>query len=254
MTTAMFLAYTDDSGDSGFDNSPTRFIVVSCVLVHETQWLSTLDSLIKLRQQLLNAYKIPVRAELKSEHFVYGRGPLRELKWSRAKRIAEFEKLLDFQTTLDVTNFAVAIAKDRITNRKINDPREVAWRYLSQRLDTFCRRAHPQDRVMLLPDEGHGPLVRKVIRRARRFQTVPGHYGGHLDIRARYIVEDPFEKRSSESYFTQLADWNAYAAHRYKDIGPIGRVPNDLWDRLGDTRLLEVNALTGGPPGIVLWP
>ncbi|OGO48386.1 MAG: hypothetical protein A2W34_07890 [Chloroflexi bacterium RBG_16_64_32] len=250
----MYLAYTDESGDSGFTNSPTTFFVISCLLVHETQWLRTLDALVELRQALARRHGIPARAELKSEYFIYGRGPIADLNWSRARRMGLFESLLDFEVDLDVTNFAVAMAKDRIVARATNDPREVAWRFISQRIDTFCRKLHPQDRVILLPDEGHGTLVRKVMRKARRFQTIPGHYGGSLDIRARYLVEDPFDKRSSESYFTQLADWNAYAAHRYRDIDPVARAPSDLWDRLGETRLLEVNELTGGPPGIVVWP
>jgi hypothetical protein len=161
---------------------------------------------------------------------------------------------MDFQADLDVRNFAVAIAKDRIKTRQINDPRELAWTYVTQRLDTFCRKHDPPERAILLPDEGHGPLVRKIMRKARRFQMIRGLYGGHLDIRSAHLIEDPFDKRSSESYFTQLADWNAYAAHRYQSVGPVNRAPSDLWDRLGDTRLLEVNERTGGPPGIVVWP
>lgn len=254
MQHAVYLAYTDESGDSGFEGSPTKWMVISCVLVHESRWHSTLDQIVSLRRELKKDYGIPTRAELKSEHFVYGRGPLKDLRLGRDGRMRIFENLLDFQANLELSNFAVAIAKGRIQAPETNDPREIAWRYLSQRIDTFCRKPGGTDRVMLLPDEGHGPLVRKIIRKARRFQVITGFYGGPLDIRAKYVVDDPFDKRSSESYFTQLADWNAYAAHRYREIDPIRRVPSDLWDRLGDTRLLEVNQLTGGPPGIVVWP
>lgn len=251
---AVYLAYTDESGDSGFVQSPTQFFVIACLLVHESHWQRTLDALIALRQRLRDQHGIPVRAELKSEDFIYGRGPVAQLNWSRRRRIRLFEELLDFESSLEVTNFAVAVAKNRITVQATNDPREVAWRYLAQRIDSFCRKMNPNDRVMLLPDEGHGPLVQKVLRKARRFQIIAGHYGGQLDIRARFVLEDPFHKKSGQSYFTQLTDWNAYAAHRYRDVDPVGRAPDDLWDRLGETRLLEVNAVTGGPPGIVLWP
>ncbi len=252
----MYLAYTDESGDSGFDRSPTDFFVLSCVLVHESKWHGTLEKLIMLRQALKEKFGIPVRAELKAEHLVYGRGALKSARLKPTQRFELYASLLEFQAAeLDVWNFAIAIAKRRIKAPATNDPRDVGWRWLSQRMDTFCRKqARPDDRVMLLPDEGHGPLVRKVMRKARRFQTITGHYGGRLDIRARYLVEDPFEKRSSESYFTQLADWNAYAAHRYKEVAPKRKVPDDLWDRLAETRLLQVNEVTGGPPGIVVWP
>lgn len=249
----MYLAYTDDSGDSGFVRSRTTFFVISCVLIHESQWRSNLDRIIALRQELKKGFNIPVRSELKAVHFIYGRGPLKNMRPQR--RIELFERVLGFEAhNLEVTNFAVAIAKERIKVRQTNNPRDWAWTILTQRLDTFCRKHEPPGRVILLPDEGHGPLVRKIMRKARRFQIIKGFYGGQLDIPAAHLVEDPFDKQSSESYFTQLADWNAYAAHRYREVDPVKRAPSDLWDRLGNTRLLDVNELTGGPPGIVVWP
>ena len=51
-----------------------------------------------------------------------------------------------------------------------------------------------------------------------------------------------------------MADWNAYAAHRSPYVAPSAGVKDNLWDALGGTRLLDVNAVRGGPPGIVLWP
>ena len=251
----MYLAYTDESGDSGYENSPTKYIVICCILVYETNWLGTLEKLIALRQELKKKYGIPIRSELKAEHLVYGRGPLKDLGLNRIRRVNIYGELLDFEAkNLEIKTFAIAIAKERITSKSTNDPRARAWEYLTQRLDTFCRKCHPPDRIILLPDEGHGYMVRRIMRRARRFQMVKGFYGGRLDIKAQHLIEDPVDKKSSESYFVQVADWNAYAAHRYKDIAPNTRVPADLWDILGDRRLLEVNEQTGGPAGIVVWP
>lgn len=251
----MYLAYTDESGDSGYQNSPTKYMVISCILVYETDWQSTLEKLIALRQELKKKYDIPIRSELKAEHLVYGRGPLKNLGVRREDRIRIYEALLDFEAgSLDILTFAVAIAKERITLQSINGPRVRAWEFLMQRLDTFCKKHEPPDRVILLPDEGHGSMVRRIMRKARRFQMIKGLYGGQLDIKARHLIEDPIHKKSSESYFVQMADWNAYAAHRYKEVAPNTKVPPELWDRLGGIRLLEVNEQTGGPPGIVLWP
>jgi hypothetical protein len=250
----VYFAYADESGDSGYVNSPTDFFVLSCVLIHESDWQGTLDIIIDSRRTLKETYGIPVRAELKAEDLVYGRGPLRPLKMSRKRRGVLYRALLEMESRLSIRTFAVAIAKRRIEVRATNDPRELAWRYMIERLDTFCRKLDRPEMVMLFPDEGHGHLVRKIVRKARRFQMVTGRYGGRLDIRSKFLLEDPIDKTSSESYFTQLADWNVYAAHRYKDVAPNSRVPGDLWDALGETRLLEVNALSGGPPGIKVWP
>ena len=67
-------------------------------------------------------------------------------------------------------------------------------------------------------------------------------------------MEDPSDRQSHDSYFIQLADWNALACHRSVYVDPTGTIPGDLWDELGDRRLLEVNSVTGGPPGLVVWP
>ena len=39
---AMYLAYFDESGDSGINNSPTEWFVLNAILIHETVWLDTL--------------------------------------------------------------------------------------------------------------------------------------------------------------------------------------------------------------------
>lgn len=250
---SVYLAYTDESGDSGFTNSPTDYFVINCVLIHELVWQETLEKLIALRGELKRKYGIPIRMELKAEHMIYGRGSLKG--FNRYKRIEIYKSLLDFEAkNLDIKTFSIAIAKKRIASQATNDARERSWQFLMQRLDTFCRKQEPPDRVILLPDEGHGPLVKKIMRKARRYQQIKGLYGGSLDIHAQYLIEDPLQKNSSESYFIQLADWNAYVAHRYKAISPNTKVPDDLWDRLSDVLLNDVNKEAGGPSGIVVWP
>lgn len=54
------------------------------------------------------------------------------------------------------------------------------------------------------------------------------------------------------TFFIQVADWNAYAAHRSKYVDPLNDGTETLWDELGGARLLVVNALRGGPPAIVM--
>jgi hypothetical protein len=184
----MYLAYTDESGDSGYENSPTKYMVICCVLIYETDWLGILEKLITLRQELKKEYGIPVRSELKAEHLVYGRGPLKDLGLNRIKRVNIYGELLDFEAkNLEIRTFAIAIAKERITSKSTNDPRARAWEYLTQRLDTFCRKCDPPDRIILLPDEGHGYMVRRIMRKARRFQKIKGFYGGILDIKAQHL-------------------------------------------------------------------
>lgn len=248
----MYLAYLDESGDSGLVRSPTRFFVLCCVLVHEAHWLETLDMLVGLRRSLKNDHAIPTRPEIKSTDIRWSRGVLRALRWSLDKRMRLFRKLLRFEDEgLNLKTFCVAIEKAPAQARGW-EPRYAAWTFAIQRINRFCGN---QEWATLYPDQGHGMFIRKRLRHMRRYHVVPGHYGPKtIPFPVQRIVEDPNERVSQDSYFIQIADWNAYAAHRSKHVDPICPVADDLWDELESTRLLEVNAVRGGPPGIVRYP
>jgi hypothetical protein len=249
----MFLAYLDESGDSGIDGSPTRFFVLSCVLVHESAWLDSLDSLIALRRALRETYDIPTRPEIKARHFHNGRGPLRHLRWSQADRMELFRRVLC--QVGDSLNFRVfGIAIDKVPARKRGwEARMAAWTFALQRIERFTVE-HKRDWAMIFPDEGHGYFIRKRLRHMRRFHAIPGFFGRQMrKVPTRRIIEDPNERASQDSYFVQLADWAAYAAHRSSHIAPTAGVPEDLWREFGPSLLLQVNRLAGGPPGLVQY-
>lgn len=250
----MYLAYFDESGDPGVVNSPTRFFVLSCVLVHETRWMATLDSLVDLRSRLRKSYKIGTRAEMKSADIRRGRGPLLGLNWSPEQRMRLFRGLMIYQNRnlSDITVFAVAINKAPAMANGW-EPRTTAWDFALQRVDRFCKPLG--ERAMLFPDEGHAGFIRRLVRRKRRYGTVPMRWGtGSFTVPTERIVEDPNDRQSHDSYFIQLADWNAYAAHRSVYVDPLPNVDGYMWDKLAERRLLAVNKLSGGPPGIKLYP
>lgn len=247
------LAYFDESGDSGIVNSPTKYFVLSCVLVPLEHWSTNLDKLVKMRSILRDKFGIRARPEIKSTDLRKGRGPLQGLGTSLDERMSLFGKLLRYQAKrmIGLHCFAIAIQKSS-ADAKGSEPRLTAWRYALQRVNKFCGA---DGYSMIFPDEGHGYFIRRLLRRMRRHEKIPGYYGGGLiDFPTTRIIEDPNDRKSHDSYFIQLADWNAFAAHRSKYVDPLPAVPDTLWDELKEARLLDVNKVTGGPPGIVVWP
>jgi hypothetical protein len=247
------LADFDESGDAGLVNSPTTFFVLACVLVPEAEWMDTLDGLVSLRRLLHTQLGVKTRPELKSTDIRRGRGPLLDLNLSPARRMRLFRGLMVWQAKKlpAIRTFAVAIHKAGCAARG-RDPRETAWQFALQRVDRFCRAS--DSRAILFPDEGHGPFIKRLSRRYRRHQNIAGAFGGSRSIPLHRILEDPNDRQSHDSYFIQVADWNAYAAHRSSYVAPTMGVAPDIWDALGGVRLLDVNAVRGGPPGIVHWP
>lgn len=247
----MFFAYFDESGDTGMEQSPTQTFALSCVLVHDRDWLSALDQSIAFRRFMREKFHISPRSELKATWLVHNKGDIRDSGLSYPARLAAYKAVMRFQRKAGVFRvFSVLIDKRRISKVPA-DVREIAWRYAVQRLERFG--AGSRDNLHVLPDEGHGDFIRKKIRLMRRFNHVPSAFGGpSLGRNAENIVEDSSDRRSKESFFIQLADLNAYAA--FRKVFPGATFGGEIWDELGTARVLEVNSLRGGPPGIVVWP
>jgi len=248
----MYFAYFDESGDTGLTVSQTATFSLSCLLLHDKQWMSALDKTVSFRKYLRTNFRIHSRAEIKANWLVHNKGDIRSAGLTFKSRMAAYKAAMRFQRTSGLFRvFAILInkKKKRIQN---TDVRETAWRYALQRLERFGAASNENTHV--IPDEGHSQFIKKKIRQMRRFSFVPSAFGvGTLNRSAENIVEDPSERRSRESFFIQLADLNAYAA--YRRVFPGANFGEEIWDELGDARLAEVGRVRRvGPPGIVVWP
>jgi hypothetical protein len=92
----------------------------------------------------------------------------------------------------------------------------------------------------------------------RRHSQVGAMIGGGSLARllVRYLIDDPVERDSAQSYFVQLADLNAYAAYRKERPHPA--FPHGMWDELGPAILTDANMFYVGRglehPGIIRGP
>jgi hypothetical protein len=136
-----------------------------------------------------------------------------------------------------VKTFAVVIDKSRCATP--GEVRETAWRHTLERVEAFAR--HNNETVMLFPDSGEYDRFRKLARQMRRFSQVGAMVGGGTLSRplATFLIDDPVERDSAQSYFVQLADLNAYAAYRKERPDPL--FPQRMWDELGPAILIEAN-------------
>ena len=213
-----------------------------------------MNRLVKVRRLLRDKWGIPTRPEIKALDLKRGGGVLQPLRLSPEARLEIYSKLMSFQSRYlpDAQTFAVAI--DKTPAAALGwEPREAAWRFALERVDRFCDKLG--ESAMIFPDEGHGRFIRRRLRQMRRFHHIPRQWGGgSFKIPTARLIEDPNNRQSHDSYFIQVADWNAYAAHRSTYVDPTAQGTAALWDLLSDQRLLKVNANVGGPPGIKLYP
>lgn len=252
----MYLVYFDESGDTGVVNSPTEWVTLNAVLVHESVWMDTLEELHGLRSDLHVRYGIDSRRELKAVHFRDGQGAFAELHMTRAQRLEIYKEIMTFQAQLNVKTYSVAVRKSHAVQQGW-DLRYLPWVCALKRLQEFCQER--DERATLYPDEGHGYVIRQCVRQLRRYGRLPTRLGpSPVGITLNRILEDPSERRSQDSAFVQLADLNAYAAHRTPGIDPRPGVRTDLWEALngdlGDVRLRSENGVDAGTAGIIVCP
>jgi hypothetical protein len=254
----MFLAYVDDSGDTGRGRGNSKTYTLGCVLVLASSWPRVFDELIDFRRFLKDRFGVPVRAELKANYLIGNRGPFLNKPLSERARRRIYQLAMRRQRDLGTKTFAVVIDKEKLWGRRPDaDPREVAWEYLLQRLERLSTKTKDSP-VMVFHDEGEAATIRKLARRARRIGTAGSAFGtGSLSRPAKYLIDDPVSRDSQHSYFVQLADLNAYAAFR-DTFPPPPRtaqiVPPGTWNEIGRGRFRPANKNAGGTPGIVVWP
>lgn len=251
----MHIAYIDESGDAGPQGSRTYSL--GCVLIEASAWPQVFDNFIDFRRFLRERFGVPVRAEIKANFLLRNGGAFRQLALSEAARFAIYRAHLRMLSKLGLQAFAILIHKDVMQARgEVQDPRDVAWQYMLQRLERFT--TYSNTNALLVHDEGDAGRVRALARKARRAGGAGSMFGmGFLRLPARLLVDDPVPRDSSQNYFLQLADLVAYAAFR-RYYPPPHRpqviVPTSMWGEIGAATLSEVNRHAGGPQGIVAWP
>lgn len=258
----VYICYFDESGFKGQPHPKQKhanWFVLNCIMIEESDWATVLDALVQLRRQLRDDFGVLPRVELKGRHFRSGLGAFSGLNTSRKTRMEIYKSIMNYQSTLPIHTFSIAVRKRGALDMGWNDPMYCAWNFALNRL--HIRYSNIDEWCSIYPDDGHAELIRRCIRSMRRHNVVPKRYGpGTFRLRTERILEDPSNRKSTDSYFVQLADINAYASHRSKYVEPISKMNADIWDELAtefdDVRVLEINKNDGKgrPPGIKIYP
>lgn len=249
----MYFSYFDESGDPGLTGSKTRTFCLSCILINDRDWFSSLDFIRSFRLHIRRKYGVPRNCELKGAWLYNGNGSFRNLNLSFKQRMSIYRTAMRMQKKCGIIKtFSIVIAKDRISKRDL-DVWEIAWRFAIQRLERFGTQRDTQENAHIIADAGYEGQLRTLVRSMRRFNVVKSAFtNDYIRCNAVNLLEDPSFRISGISHFIQFADLNAYASfrHEFPDRDFDGR----YWGYLGDCRLEAVNDVRGGPVGIVNWP
>jgi hypothetical protein len=215
----MYLMYVDESGDTGLQNSPTRYFVLSAMIFHELRWHEMLESLITFRKHLRDTKGLKLREEIHASHFI--NNPQELVRIRRNDRLDIMKQCMDWAAEQSGMNI-VSVVVDK--HHHSNDVFEFAWKILLQRFENninyrnFAGPMNADERGIVISDNTDGRKLQTLVRKMRRYNPVPnmqGLYGGGArNLRVSHVVEDVMMKDSSSSYFHQIADVVAYCVRQ----------------------------------------
>jgi hypothetical protein len=212
----MYLMYVDESGDTGMTHSPTRYFVLTGMVIHELRWRDCLDNLIRFRRAMKTKFGLKLREEFHAAAMLRKPGRLSRIpKPDRLAMIRHFADFLASLADLSVINVLV----DKAGKPPNYDVFHMAWRAMIQRLENTLRwrnfpgPGNPDERGSLYCDGRGDKRLVKLMRQMRQYNPVPNAqwYGpGYRNLPLSYIVEDANFRDSAHSYFIQAVDTIAY--------------------------------------------
>lgn len=205
------IIYIDDSRDE-------KFCVFSALAIPADSWQDAFAQVKEFRRQLKKSDGISPSKELHAWKFVSGRGrPAGDRILSKRRRAEIFMETLELVASLPGAGLfnAVFPAKDD----------EQAFERLLNRINRTMQAW--DSHAILICDEGKEHIYTRMARRMHVYNPIPSAYGyweetGWVtkNIPIDRILEDPFFKRSDQSYFIQLVDFSAYALLRRENPVP----------------------------------
>ncbi len=134
--------YVDESGDTGMTKSPTRYFLLTGMIIHELRWRKLLDDMIGFRKELKVSKNLRLSDEIHSVNFLNSPGELVRIK--RNDRIDILKQCIKWTNShLDISIITIAVDK----NGKSIDTNifEIAWEALIQRFENTIRNGNFND-------------------------------------------------------------------------------------------------------------
>ena len=250
----MYLMYVDESGDVGLVGSPTRYFILTGLVVHESRWREFINYLLDFRRRMRNIYGLPLRREIHAVEYISSN----VLDIPRYNRLAILRHFIDELSKFDgisVTN--IIVNKDG--KKPDYEVFEKAWQALFQRFEDTLRNGnfpggHINDHGIVITDATNGNKLVRLVRKMAVHNFIPNQpqYGpGARNLPIHRIIEDPYPKDSETTLPIQASDTIAYfLKQKYLPNAYIRRnAGQHYFDRLGP--VLNVHASTRHKQGIV---
>lgn len=249
----MYIAYVDESGDYGHNIAITRYYTLSGIILADSNWKIFLEKIRAFRQGIKRDFGLTLKSDLRATDLWNNSGDFRKLNLNYADRVRIFRRTAEFlRYSQEIAILIVSIDKGSPQLPSTSKIGEIAWTMFFQRYENWL--LGKQELGIVVNDEGHDKMVRRLSRKMRVYNPIPSHYGGYYQAPVVKIIEDPFSRYSQYSYFVQLADMSAYLARLRHDhtTGHVKYGIHKLYKRIKPRYMLEASRKDNY--GFVIYP
>jgi len=249
----MYIAYVDESGDPGRNLAITQYFTLSGIIIADSNWRTFLDRVKIFRRELKRDFGLTLKADLRATDLWRRKGDLKRLKLRYADQVEIFRRTAEFlRSSQEIVILNVSIDKGSPQLQSTAKISEIAWTMLFQRYENWL--VARQEFGIVVNDEGHDKLVRRLSRKMRVYNPIPSHFGGYYKAPVVKFIEDPFSRHSQDSYFIQLADMSAYFARLRHDHSPSQAKAGLHWLYKGIKPRYMLEASRKDSYGFVIYP
>jgi hypothetical protein len=130
----MYLMYADESGDSGLVGTPTRYFVLTGLVVHESSWHEMLDRLVAFRKRARAKFGLLLAEEMHAGRMLSRPGQSIADRISKNDRLTLIREQIDTLSRMDFVSI-INVRVDKKGKPPTYDPFLRAWEALIQRFE-----------------------------------------------------------------------------------------------------------------------
>jgi hypothetical protein len=229
----MEFLFIDDSGDNGFSEGSTEFLILAGISVESSYWKEYFWKIKELRQKISQKYGLKFE-ELKGSDIFTHRGPFfnslvaspKDSLWIYKQCV---ELICDDSVNLFVTRQSKKEFEKRQKQTTIKNIKKLfdqwIWTEYLQMYDNYLlykskQHGKPQTGLIYSDNSGQQKYIRKIVK---SFST---RFDNQSELPGAGIVEDVIFRDSKSSYFIQLSDILAFSINKIA----IGKRKNDEFE------------------------
>lgn len=197
----MILSYIDESGDDGFPKYSSPLFVLTTCYFDESFFIQNYKLVRQFRKDLKTKYNLPTGVELHMRELIQNKKPYTGIGLTKEYRKNIIDDIFDFISSPELKVRFINVVVDKTEIRNNNYPvLENTLKYLIRRIENDSVKSTKR-RFICISDDGRVEIMNKTARKIRKID-----YINSTNKPIELMIEDIFEKKSTESYFIQFCD------------------------------------------------